>query len=225
MLFLSLFACAPTTLVPLGDLESSNARVWLQQTSSGWSLFSDVEVPVDRGCGDLSDLESVTFNGESAALRAARKIDGECEGPQASIDLADFEGELSVEWVAESGTRALAVKAATGPTNLRLSSPENGIVDADQDIVLSWDSPPSMEEVRVIAQGPDGIVQMFDGDSVGTDFIVSGHPIKGKLGRLEFNRMDWVPSISECPDGWSCNVWDAIWDGPMLVPLPAEGAE
>ena len=219
MLFLSLFACAPT-LVPLGELESSSARVWLQQLSSGWSVFSDVEVPADRGCGDLSDLESVTFNGEPAVVRAARKVDGECQAPQASLELVDFEGELSVEWVADSGTRTLVLQAATGPTNLRLSSPENGIIDADQDIVLSWDSPASMEDVRVIAQGPDGIVHMFNGDSVGTDFILSAHPIQGVLGRLEFNRMDWVPSISECPEGWSCRVWDAIWDGPMVVPLP-----
>ena len=220
MLFLSLFACAPTTLIPMGDLNDSAARVWLQQTTNGWSLFSDVEVPADRGCGDLGDLQEVLFNGEPAALRAARKIDGECEGPQASADLAAFEGELIVEWVADSGTQTLVVEAATGPTNLRLSSPENGIVDAQQDIVVSWDSPASLQEIRMIAQGPDGTVHMFDGDSSGTDFVISGHPINGVIGRLELNRRDWVPSISSCPEGWSCSVWDAVWDGPMRVPLP-----
>ena len=220
MLFLSLFACASTTLVPMGDLDDSSARVWLQQTTVGWSLFSDIEVPTDRGCGDLSDLQQVSFNGEPASLRAARKLDGECEGPQASADLADFEGELTVEWVADSGTRTVVVEAATGPTNLRLSSPENGVIDAQQDIVLSWDSPASLEEVRVIAQGPDGVVHMFDGDSSGTDFIISDPPITGVIGRLELNRRDWVPSISSCPEGWDCSVLDAVWDGPMLVPLP-----
>jgi hypothetical protein len=220
MLFLSLFACAPITRIPLGDLEETTARVWLLQTANGWSLFSDVQVPADRGCGDLSDLEGVSFNGEFAVLSPARKLDGECEGPQASVDVADFEGELMVEWVADSGTRTVVVEAATGPTNLRLSSPENGIVDADQDIVITWDSPASLEQIRVIGQGPDGVVHMFDGDSTGTDFVIADHPIVGVIGRLELNRRDWVPSISSCEEGWSCEVWDAVWDGAMTVPLP-----
>ena len=147
-------------------------------------------------------------------------MDGECEGPQASVDVADFEGELMVEWVADSGTRTVVVEAATGPTNLRLSSPENGIVDADQDIVITWDSPASLEQIRVIGQGPDGVVHMFDGDSTGTDFVIADHPIVGVIGRLELNRRDWVPSISSCEEGWSCEVWDAVWDGAMTVPLP-----
>lgn len=220
MLFLSLFACASTTYVNLSELSDSAARVWIQQTTTGWSAFSDVEVPADKGCGDLLDLQEVRFNGEPATLRAARKIDGECEGPQASVELPDFEGELRVEWVADSLTQSVVVEAATGPTNVRLSSPENGIIDNGQDIVIRWDSPALLAEVRVIAQGPDGAVHIFDGDSSGSDFIITDHPIKGELGRLELNRMDWVPSISGCPEGWSCSVWDAVWDGPMVVPLP-----
>lgn len=220
LIFMSLFACASITTVPLDALTAPQARVWVQQTTSGWSVFSDVEVPVDRGCGDLSDLEEVLFNGEPAAdLSPGRKLDGACEAPQARADLAPFEGELLVEWVAGGATRTLAVEAATGPTNLRLSSPENGIIDAEQDIVLSWDSPPSMEAIRVIAQGPDGTVHMFDGDSQGTDFVISDHPIKGELGRLELNRRDWTPAITECPEDWDCLLWDAVWDGPMAIAL------
>lgn len=217
--FLNVLACAPTTL-PLGELSATQARVWIQQTTTGWSVFSDVEVPVDRGCGDLSDLVDVRFNGVSAAdLSPGRKLDGECEAPQARADLDPFEGELLVEWEAGSLSQSVLVQAATGPTNLRLTSPENGIIDAEQDIVLSWDSPPSMEAIRVIAQGPDGTVHMFDGDSQGTDFVISDHPIKGELGRLELNRRDWSPAITECPEGWDCLLWDAVWDGPMILEL------
>lgn len=218
-IFMSLFACASITTVPLADLDSPQARVWVQQTTSGWSVFSDVEVPVDRGCGDLYDLEDVLFNGVVGERSPGRKLDGECEAPQARAELDPFEGELLVEWVAGGATRTLSVEAATGPTNLRLSSPENGIIDAEQDIVLSWDSPASLEAVRVIAQGPDGTVHIFDGDSEGTDFVIADHPIVGELGRLELNRRDWVPAIRTCPEGWDCSVWDAVWDGPMVLDL------
>ena len=219
MLFLSLFACAPINpRIPVGRSWSRpTARVWLlSRPANGWSLFSDVQVPADRGCGDLSDLQAVTFNGEPRCPAvAARKVDGECEGPQASVDLADFEGELTVEWVADSGTRTLVVEAATGPTNLRLSSPENGIVDAEQDIVVSWDSVrPRMEEIRVIGQGPDGVVHMFDGDSTGHRLCDLRSPHQRR------DRAAWsstvgtgTPSITSCPEGWSCEVWDAVWDG------------
>lgn len=220
MLIFLMMACSSVDLVPLSELDSPAARVWLQEVGSGVSVFTDLSFSVNGRCGGLSDLEFVTFNDQEGDLRFAEKVNGECHGPQAFLTVPDFEGPLEIKWGASSGEELLIVDAATGPTGLELLSPADGILDTETQVVVGFDTPETVSGVRLMIQGADGVPHRHDVDSVGQEFIVESTEATGMLSRVELNLMDWMPPITQCPETWECSFWEAVWSENLVVPIP-----